>query len=204
MLEMLIVTGGLNPGHTRNTAWVEKLFESYYEITTICLAEMEEINIFDFGILFVFTSLESATDNQLHLITSYSNSNDKTLFFLHEAAIYNRNNKCFLNCIGVRYKEHGNYKKMKIQICDSIDCQKIGENSFLICDELYSFDLEPPIFDRGEQAILRESVTKKVVGYKRLNEFNTKVIYISIGHDDSTLMNTTFQKVILSQLLSSQ
>lgn len=198
MKKCLVIIGGYNPGHNRKIDSCLFLPIGYKYV--FC-----DLNFYDFrnavkyDCLIIFTSLESATPEQLFYITEYAKVENRKLLFIHEACIYDRANSSFRKFLGVRFKYHDPYGKIGVVKCSKASALIGCSDQFYVFDELYYYD-ESVSWDLCE-ILLRDSHTENVLMYSKVFEGSGSIIYyISIGHDKSSLNSKNFIQIIYNIL----
>lgn len=193
MNTLAIISGGKNPGHPNRNEIIKELFKEYrYDF--IQLEDFSYLKIQTYEHLIIYTSLESATDNQLNDIIQYINQKNRVLFLLHEASIYNRNHSAFKELLGRRFENHEEYREVKVKVVPHSYTKDIPE-TFAIKDELYLFK------DSIRQDIipfLKSEDGKILIGFEKKISESSKLIYISLGHDEGASTNKWFQAIIIN------
>lgn len=163
-MRIAIITGGVNPGHTRDAA---SLLEgpgsagvSFMDLSCNDLSDIELCNM-----VIVFTSLESASEMQLSRLSSYLESDNRILFLMHEASIYDRKYTFFNHRMCVRFKRHWEYQGITIkkERCHAL---LVGvEPVFQLDDELYFFDEDKHKIMQDTNVLLSEIDTGMPAGF---------------------------------------
>lgn len=200
MLKIALIIGGHNPGHKRQPNTLADIIENA-EISILNLSchNLKEIGLYD--IVMVNTSLESASEMQLHELSSYLSLPNKILFLIHEAAIYNRHYSFFNKKIGVRFNRHLDYGNVVIKKEHEHLLLTGVDDTFETIDELYFFDDDTDIYRMTDDVLLSEFETGQPVFYERkIPQSNSVLYYISLGHDNITLTNKNF-KIIIQNMI---
>lgn len=188
MKKCLIFVAGVNPGHVRDGKYIEKILKHYFDVKIVNLMDISSVNFDFYDIIIVNTSLEGIQDNDLLRFFDYMHSVNKTLLFLHEACIYNRKLLCFKEALGVRFSTHKEYEEFEVEVVQDHWLTQNINKTFCISDELYILDDKSYFPKSCDTIFLREKTTHTIVGYERINEIsNSRVIYISLGHNEDEL-----------------
>lgn len=192
---MLMISGGKNPGHPCREKHIRNLCSLLVGIQTDC-ADLNALTLeklLQYQNILIFTSLEGAKAAVLADIGKFSECGGKFLFFFHEAAIYDRQNTVFGQLFGVRFKTHEPYGKFRV-FAENHPLTKGLDNYFWTQDELYFFD--QPLLLNAQDKVFLKSEDNSPVGYERVLESGSGLIYISLGHDDKSVDNEGFKKII--------
>ena len=185
MKKCLIFVAGVNPGHVRDGKKIEKILKRYFDVKIVNLMNISSVNLYIYDIIIINTSLEGTQDDDLLLLLDYMHSANKTLLLLHEACIFNRNLLCFKEALGVRFSIHKVYEEFEVEVAQNHWLTQNINKTFRISDELYILDDKSYFPKSCDKVFLREKTTHTIVGYERTNEIsNSRVIYISLGHNE--------------------
>lgn len=184
----LVIIGGVNPGHTRSLDFWEKVIGDYFEIMSAEVGRILCVDIKRADLLIVYTSLEGAMDEEIHEIYTFVRIPEKVLLVMHEGCIYNKKLMYFKNLIGVRFTRHNEYGIQRIESCgDHILLNKVSD-SFMIKDELYILDSKSCNINPKDNIFLKDKVNNIIVGYERTTDYNSKILFISLGHNEKDML----------------
>ncbi len=195
MRKVLIITGGKNPGHpieARNIEIFQDIYGDTTEISSIDLSELSVRKLDEYNNFIFFTSLEGANNQMLNHILDRSGKHSWCMVFLHEAAIFNRDNHAFYRFLGVRFKEHYEYGSFTVKTERCPVTEGIGEK-FIIDDELYFF--EEPLYGSGS-FVFCFSEKNAPLGFIKNEQPGGTLIYIALGHNRGAFTNREYRRML--------
>ena len=192
-LRTAVLHGGRNPGHRRCPEQIAPLLECA-TIEKIGLPELAPDCLLGIGRLIVFTSLESATGDQLQLLEAFGGTSGNVSIYLHEASLFERTNHRFRQFLGVRFERHDPIREFGViahRHPFTTDCPE----RFTIFDERYTYDT--PFSTSSNTRVFLTCADQGVpLGFER---FVNKgwVIYMALGHNERALSSAALRSILL-------
>lgn len=184
----LVVIGGVNPGHTRTLDFWEKVLGDLFQIISVNVGCILDIDINRADLLILYTSLEGAIDEEVYEIYRFARTPGKILLVIHEGCIYNKKLTYFKDLIGVRFTRHNEYGIQRIKGCGNHILLNNVTESFVIKDELYILDEGFCNISSNDNVFLKDAINNIIVGYERTTRYKSKIFFISLGHNEKDML----------------
>jgi len=191
-----VILGGVNPGHPNRVRDWKILRSGWYnsQLIEVDLPDMSASTIHGPNLV-VFTSLESATPEQLQAIVNFAADPAHLLLFMHESAIFPRIRTDVCALIGGRFRFHAPYGAVNVRCLP----HKLTEGiptSFMVFDERYEFDSWPS--PRAPWVtILEEKSSGYPLAWDSQAKNSAQIIYVALGHNIPELAaNTAWQRLM--------